>query len=286
MRNDGKANIVRATSVLRDLIMHTQPHTLVRPAVGRSMAVAKARTEAIGDAGLGSKTPAWEQAFADGRIEGYAAGRLAASAEGQHALQASIDEARAAAAEEGRIQGLRDGRALAQVELQQAQAQAADLAQMAVAQRLARLDQLLRSVTSEAAHRLAEAEDDLVALGHEAICRILGSEVATPAVIRAMVKHLLALNGQRHQLAVHVHPDDLAALSQDAGDARTWDWVADNNVQLGGVILRSPEGSLDGRLETQLEALREALLTVRRDRRAAAAREAGAAHSSVAGAPG
>ncbi len=286
MRNERKATRLPAASVLRDLVMHAHPHTLVRPAGAAPMPTMKVRSETIAPAQLRSKTPAWEQAFAEGRSEGYAAGLLAAAAQGQQALQANIDEARAAAAEEGRIQGLRDGRALAQVELEQAQAQAADRAQAGVAQRLTRLDQLLRSVTSEAAHRLADCEDDLVALGHETICRILGNEVAAPAAIRAMVKHLLALHGQRHQLAVHVHPDDLAALSQDADDARTWDWVADNSVQLGGVILRSPDGSLDGRLETQLAALREALLTVRRQRRASAAGDAGGEPSLLAGAAG
>ena len=85
-----------------------------------------------------------------------------------------------------------------------------------------------------------------------------------------MVKQLIAQQERRAQVVVHLHPDDLDALSREdrGSDDGAWQWVGDSSVQLGGVILRSPEGSLDARLETQLAALREALLAVRRERRA------------------
>jgi flagellar assembly protein FliH len=264
--------------ILRGIVMHAQPHALVRP--DRPGATAPAvkihppapmRAEPVGDGAPGRKTPMYEQAFAEGRKEGYAAGWSAAAEEGKQSSQAAIDQARAAAVEDGRVHGLREGRERAQVELEQAKAQAADQASAAMQPRLDQLDRLLEALAAETARRFADAEDELVALGHEAICCMLGDGAATPAVIRSMVKHLLARHGARTQLAVHVHPDDLNALDQEAGTARdAWRWVADNSVQLGGAILRSPEGSLDARLETQLTALRDALLTVRRERKAAA----------------
>jgi flagellar assembly protein FliH len=268
-----------SASVLRGVTLHAQPHALVRP--GRPGAIAapakvhpmtpSARGEPAMDPGPDRTTRTDEQAFADGRQDGYAAGHAAAVAEGRQALQEAIDLERARAADEGRATGLAEGRQQAQAELERARLEAADAANAAVEQRLSRLDDLLDGLAADLAKRLAEAEDDLVALGHEALCRILGEEAATPAAMRAMVKHLLARHGQRAQLAVHVHPDDLDALSQDGGAAgEAWRWVGDNSVQLGGVILRSPEGSLDARLETQLSALGEALLMVRRDRKEAA----------------
>ena len=269
MRAERKTNLP-ATAVLRGLVMEARPHALVRPArVGLVIAAAKAQPAAL-EPEPEPKSSDYEQAFANGRVEGYAAGRHAAVEEAHQLLQASMGASRAAAAEEGRIEGLRDGRAQAQVELKLAQGNAVDAAQLAVAQRLERLDQLLRSVVAETEHWVAGAEDDLVALGHDAICRILGSEAADPAVIRAMVTHLLAEHGQREHLVVHVHPEDFDTLLPHAAGAEKWRWVSDNSVQIGGVILRSPDGSLDARLENQLASLREALLTVRLERRAAA----------------
>jgi len=271
-----KADIPQSAPVLRGIVMTAQPHALVRPA--RAMVVPPvkmhplpppARPEPAAEA-AGRKASHHEQAFAEGRKEGYAAGRADAMAEGEQALAAAIGEARARAIEEGRLEGLRQGRGEAKIELERAQAQALDEAAGAVRERLELLDRLLKAVEAQAAQRLADAEDDLVALAHETVCRILGREAAQPSALRAMVKHLLVQREQRAQLAVHVHPDDLEALSHEEpgrGDG-AWQWVGDNSVQLGGVILRSPEGSLDARLETQLGALRDALLAVRRERRA------------------
>ena len=74
-----------------------------------------------------------------------------------------------------------------------------------------------------------------------------------------------------------MHPDDLAMLQKGQGPMQGLpggtdvQWVASSEVALGGCILQSPEGGLDARFETQLEALREMLLQTR-----AAARKQGA----------
>jgi len=81
----------------------------------------------------------------------------------------------------------------------------------------------------------------------------------------------------RQPAAVHLHPDDLQTLQNEPGwtpsqiggnDVR---WVASPQVALGGCIVESPEGGLDARIETQLDALRELLLQTRRAARAGGA---------------
>ncbi|ROZ63192.1 FliH/SctL family protein [Ramlibacter sp. WS9] len=279
MKSKPTAEMPTSASVLRGIVMQSQPHALLRP--GRAAGGATPikvhplspplRAEQASDATLGRKSPGYEQAFAEGREEGYAAGRATAIAEGRQSLQDAITQARVRAAEEGHLEGLASGRKEALVELERARSEAADLAKAAVEHRLVRLDDLLKGLAADLALRLVDAEDDLVALGHEAVCRVLGEEAATPAVLRSMVNHLLAQHGQRAQLAIHVHPDDLAALNEEGAPSDpAWRWVADNSVQLGGVILRSPEGSIDARLETQLAVLGETLLAVRRERKVAA----------------
>ncbi len=269
-----KYQMPTSTQVLRGVEVHAQPHTLIRAGRGSigmtagrvHLLTPSHRPESLHDIALAVTTPACAQAFAEGRDEGYAAGRLAAAAQEQQARQAVIDQARVGAAEEGRLQGLCAGRAEARDELEQALKEA----QATVSDRLERLEQMLCAVAKEGARRLADSEDELIALSYEATCRVLGSEAATLAGIRSMVKHLLASHGHREQFAVHVHPDDLPLVSQGAGQVgESWRWVGDDSVQLGGLVLRSAQGTLDARLEVQLAALAEALLTVRRNRNGA-----------------
>jgi flagellar assembly protein FliH len=268
--------------VLRGVSLHAQPHALTRPdrrsaePMATMQPPASGRPAVIGDvAGNdGAEDAAYEAGLSEGRRQGYAAGHAAAAAEGVQALHAALKETRVQAADEGRLEGLARGREEAALEATQAQTRTKVQTDQAALDRLDRLDRLLQGVIVEAANRLEQTEDDLVALSHEAVCRILGTEAAQPARLRSMVTHLLAQHGLRAQLAVHLHPEDLAALVQESGETRDkpWRWVGDSAVQLGGVVLRSPEGSLDARLETQLAALGAALLAVRRSRKIAADR--------------
>lgn len=261
-------------AVLRGIVIHTQPHTLARPS--RSAAQAPGvKVHALppsprGDiVNTGSDHKALQQqAFAKGREEGYAAGRTDAHAETQGQLQIALDAARARAVDEWRAQGLKEGLEAASAELEHARKLLLEETAAETRSRKERLERLLSGIESQAAKALSHAEDDLVALAHDVICRMLGAQAVAPETIRAEVKSLLAQYGARSPLAVHVHPDDLAALEATGGDGDPWGWVADHSVQLGGMILRSPDGSLDARLENQLAALKEALLRARAQRRA------------------
>ncbi|MGC7940560.1 FliH/SctL family protein [Pandoraea pneumonica] len=67
-----------------------------------------------------------------------------------------------------------------------------------------------------------------------------------------------------------MHPDDLGWLRETstAGDPQ---WVGDDSVMLGGCIVETDAGTLDARLEAQLEAVARALGDVRKARAAGAA---------------
>jgi flagellar assembly protein FliH len=265
----------RPSTVLRGVSLHGQPHALARP--GRVHPEAAARTphmasaHAVHDAAAVNIVPdtqtAFEAGLAEGRKQGYETATTQA-AEQARAREMELTELRVLAAAEGREEGLARGREEGLFAASQAQAHAIEQLDRTAADRLDRLDQLLKSLVLERARRLEEAEEDIVAFSHEVVCRILGAQAAQPECVRAMVTHLLAQDGQRAELAVHVHPDDLAALMDEGGET-PWQWIGDRAVQLGGVVLRSPEGSLDARLETQLAALRDALLDSRRDRKSA-----------------
>jgi flagellar assembly protein FliH len=264
-------------AVLRGVLLHAQPHALLRPApTDRESVLPLRHTEPEHrrhrrhepEHGT-ADSAAYDEGFAEGHKLGYVVGRQAALAEQGASTQAAVAEARSLAAEEGRLQGLAIGRQEAQAEARRAQVEAQERFDQTARARLERLDGLLKAVTSDTSRRLEEAEEDLVALSHEALCRVLGAHAVKPECLHGMVSSLLAQHGQRKQLAVHVHPDDLAALGLEPDEARApaWSWVGDSSVQLGGVVLRSPQGSLDARLETQMAGLRTTLLDARRERR-------------------
>jgi flagellar assembly protein FliH len=203
-----------------------------------------------------------------------------------------LEVGRRAGFEQGFQQGMERGMAEGRDEGLRRLEEEAEAARQASAGRLARLDQLLAAVAEGIARRLAEAEDDMVALCHEVICRILGEHLSTREGVIACVRRAVEEAGSsgppgsgRSALELHVHPRDLAAIEGDpafgdwlqqhasAGGSR---WIPDERVELGGCLVRSVEGTLDARLETQLAVL-QALLRRGATSRAREAPEAAAA---------
>ena len=63
---------------------------------------------------------------------------------------------------------------------------------------------------------------------------------------------------------MHINPNDVSAVSSLSGKIGYSDvtFVADDRVGKGGCIVESSSGSWDGRLETQLQRLKETLVSV------------------------
>jgi len=230
--------------VLREVAWHAQPHALARP---------RAQSAPAGHpAAEAAPQPAPEQALLEqARREAYAAG-LAAGRQG--VLEQVRHEAVQAGLQQGREAGLQDYRA-----------------------KLALLEQMMRELAAELPRRLASGEDDMVELVYACVCRIMGQLALTPAGVRTLLAQSLAQLHGATALGVRLHAQDLAALRADPEAAQLLAslggavrWQPDNSVRLGGCVLDGASGSLDARLETQLQALRATLLAVR------AGQEAGA----------
>lgn len=220
--------------VLREVAWHAQPHALARP---MPLPAAASRAAAA--------PPAPDQAMLEQvRREAYAAGLAAGR---QAVLEQARQEAVHAGLQQGRDAGVQEYRA-----------------------QLALLEQMMRALAAELPRRVAASEDEMVALVHACVCRIMGQSALAPAGVRALVAQAMAqLNGAT-AIGVRLHARDLAALRADpeAGPllARLGSavrWQPDNSLGLGGCVLDGASGSLDARLETQMQALRETLLAVR-----------------------
>lgn len=238
--NDGMGS-----TVLRDILVQEVPRLLTRRrATNHASSVAP---ESLIEPIARDYEAGWLAGQRDGNAQGHEEG-----------YRAGFQRAR----EEGYQQGLKEGRADGLTEAQQMAAQA-------VEGRLRQLDQLLSAIPNAIVKRLEQSEDEMRALCFEVICRLLGDRAADPQVVQDMIRNVVRQATTR-LVAVHVHPADLEVLRSDA-ELNAWivrqsaqqgapvDWIADDQVELGGCVLRSPQGSLDARLETQLESVREIL---------------------------
>ncbi len=198
------------------------------------------------------------------RAQAFEEGRLAGLEERHHALF-----------EEGLRQGLAEGRAAGELESQR---KLASLHEQA-GERLRRIDEIGAALPAQwreqFAQRLAGAEDEMVALCHAVICRLLGDTLGSRAgvsqLLRTAIEQWLQASEKQSRggpVVVRVHPADLDAMKADETLAR-WlvqqgvrgvEWQGGDDVVLGGCVIHGIEGDLDARLETQLQSLHEQLL--------------------------
>lgn len=153
-----------------------------------------------------------------------------------------------------RTQGWQEGRDEAATKASaEREAHAATLAQLAVE---------LRSVAERQETALAASCVEIVL---EVLKKIAGPALATPEAIEGAVTQILRRVKDATEVVIRVRPTELEtlelarpALVQALGDAQLT-LVADRRVQLGGCIVESKLGNLDGRLEVQLAELCETL---------------------------
>ncbi len=136
-----------------------------------------------------------------------------------------------------------------------------------VARGVALVNGLVRGLGEGKATLLKENEDVLVEIVFTALCRLLGDGAASRAGVAAMVRRGVADEREPELLCVRLHPDDMALMAApDPGGAALDPRLAlraDASIELGGCVVEGPRGSLDNRLELQLQQLRGALLAAR-----------------------
>jgi flagellar biosynthesis/type III secretory pathway protein FliH len=109
-------------------------------------------------------------------------------------------------------------------------------------------------------------EAGAVEIAYAAVLRIIGQTMCSRDAVVAMVRKVMEQLPERRALSIHLSPSDHALLEADAqlaplGGVKL---VPDERVDIGGCIVETDAGSLDGRLETQLAGLRDLLLSLHR----------------------
>lgn len=111
----------------------------------------------------------------------------------------------------------------------------------------------------------AELESAAIEIGYAALLRIVGQTAGDRAMVESMVRAVLEQLPERRLVSIHLAPADHALLHDGDGLPPSLGAVllADERVSMGGCIVDTDAGSLDGRLETRLAELKALLLEVR-----------------------
>jgi flagellar biosynthesis/type III secretory pathway protein FliH len=134
---------------------------------------------------------------------------------------------------------------------------------------------LLASARATANAERAAVKDAAIVLARKMAEKIIGRALELdPSLMGDIATQAFAASRPREGLVwLRVHPDDMAAVESakpgmsarlaNAADVRI---VADISVGRHACVVETPAGRLDARLQTQLDALEQALLSVGRGR--------------------
>jgi flagellar assembly protein FliH len=156
--------------------------------------------------------------------------------------------------EQGLKEGLQQGRLAAETEYRK---------------QLDTLRNLIASAREAREQYLHDLADDAAEIVWVAVGKILGEGFANKSAAVAAVQETLRRSKERGRLRVRVAPQDFQLLEArrrewlDGVSASDVELVSDEQVKLGGCLLDGASGNLDGRLETQLQRLRAALVQAR-----------------------
>ena len=143
---------------------------------------------------------------------------------------------------------------------------ARDEAETAKAKRDEELSQLLQSIKEEQVKLIRQAEDAAVEIAFAATTKILGKLKTNSDLLTSMVRQAMNQVLERDGLVIWLASDDCQRMKKVATDGGgQWKGVefkADDEIELGGCRIDSRCGSLDARLEYQLDQLKKVLTTV------------------------
>lgn len=150
---------------------------------------------------------------------------------------------------------------------ERADALLADAVALGRAQGRAELAAQMLQLATERDRNLAALEPQAIEVAMLAARRVIGQELSLrPEMIAQIVAPLLERVRRAKMIALRVHPDDRAALAacldalRDRAQLSTALQIeTDPHLSRGSCLVASELGSLDARVETQLEALSRAL---------------------------
>ncbi len=136
--------------------------------------------------------------------------------------------------------------------------------------KLLEAQQVVEEAHQERMQIIAGAEDEVVQLAMAVSRKIIERELVTrPEIIVEMVKRAIQKVTDREELTVRVNPDNLDStinaqeeIAQSAKGVRKLKVLADPAIASGGCVVESSNGTVDARVERQLNEIEQALMEV------------------------
>lgn len=176
------------------------------------------------------------------------------------AAHAECDEIRAKATEEGFEAGIEQARidALAEIHAEWDQ-RIKDLTDD--------IRQVIAAIQSEKATLWKQTEKDIVTFSIEMAQKIIKTEVQqNPKVIGEVIRHCLRRVVNKERIRVRISPADIDAVRSQREDlmlvldgAENFEIIDDRRVQQGGCVIETIAGTIDAKMDTQLERVVTAL---------------------------
>lgn len=146
-------------------------------------------------------------------------------------------------------------------------------ARAAAKQRLQTLHNVTEQLSRTKQQQAREYEDVIVELALTVAARLVRDDETSRAnTARRLLDEMIPRTEGARSVTVKLHPDDLHAIEKDVatyagrfGDDVAVDWVGDDRLAPGDCVVETDRGRLDGRLETRVTQIVEALLGVMRD---------------------
>lgn len=178
-------------------------------------------------------------------------------AEAQFEAERLKSQAWADGFEEGRLQGARSLD-------EEVGERARSLATVVAREQLQPLIDALASAVTELNHRreqwLAEWDGGAIRLASALARRILLTELQMrPELATGMLHEALSLIAGRPRVCVRVHPDDVSLVPIPGDADQRLEVIPDDAISRGGCLIQLPQGTIDARLETQLQRLQDEL---------------------------
>ncbi|RKD24199.1 flagellar assembly protein FliH [Ammoniphilus oxalaticus] len=130
--------------------------------------------------------------------------------------------------------------------------------------------EVLMEAGQEKQRTLGEAETFLVRLSTEIAHKIVMETIEIqPDLVLGLVKETLRRVKERESVSIHVHPSDYSLLQAERKQILSWvdeqvevKVCPDKSVGRGGCIIRTSEGSVDATIDTQLNEIKNCLMSL------------------------
>ena len=136
--------------------------------------------------------------------------------------------------------------------------------------KLREADAILDKAQEEKWQVVAGSEEEIVRLSVAVARKVINREMETnPEIVADMVKRAIQKATDREELTVRVNPDNLDVtinarddISQQVKGIRKLKVLADPAIAPGGCVVESHNGTVDARIERQMNEIEQALMEV------------------------